>query len=204
MTLLKITVLAAGALIILISAAVVTIRRRLLVVTVDGQSMEPALRAGDRVLARRTGVGAVKAGQVIVLRSTGGHMQPIARGPRLEDGTVSTAGEGFLIKRLVARPGDTAPSEFGPPGAVRRGDIVPPEAILAVGDNPGHSFDSRQAGYLPAVNMVGVAVRTLRRPKKRPPRSLALRCRPLSMPEFALERCSTTPHTPRIQDNVVS
>ncbi|MGL5862991.1 MAG: S24/S26 family peptidase, partial [Phycicoccus sp.] len=51
------------------SAVAVTVavaRWRLSLVTVTGRSMEPALRAGDQLLVRRCGTGAVRRGRVVL------------------------------------------------------------------------------------------------------------------------------------------
>lgn len=37
--------------------------------------------------------------------------------------------------------------------------VLPAGRLLVLGDNPGHSVDSRTLGYLSATDLVGVAVR---------------------------------------------
>ncbi|HET7018611.1 MAG TPA: S26 family signal peptidase [Streptosporangiaceae bacterium] len=114
-----------------------------LVVSVAGTSMEPALRPGDRLLVRRTGLRRIKVGQVAVLR----------RPP----GPVSPGGDGeYLVKRVAAVPGDRVPESCrGLP------EYVPPGSFIMLGDNPRHSYDSRFAGLIPAELLFGVAVRRL-------------------------------------------
>ena len=67
-------------------------RRSLLVITVDGTSMEPALRSGDRLLVRRT--KRIRTGQMVVFTP------PEPREPG------GGKGRRFLVKRAVAGPGD--------------------------------------------------------------------------------------------------
>ncbi len=52
-------------------AVIVILRRRYAVVTVEGSSMQPTLHEGDRVLVRRTGIGQLRRGQVIVAEDPG-------------------------------------------------------------------------------------------------------------------------------------
>src|SRR5262249_38717842 len=125
----------------------VQLRRRLLVVTVTGSSMEPTFRAGDRVLARRAPAAVIKPGQVVVLTNTAipqNHSHPTGGGIPL-----------FMIKRLVALPGDPVPKELGNVGILRSSSVVPPGNIVVLGDNVTVSVDSRQIGYLAAERVIG-------------------------------------------------
>ncbi len=80
-------------------AALRAARRVLLFVPVSGVSMEPGLRAGQRLLAvRRPFTGPLRAGEVVVVRHRSG------------PGAV-----GHVVKRVTAVAGDRVP---GPPGAV--------------------------------------------------------------------------------------
>ncbi|NDU76999.1 hypothetical protein GWI34_30930, partial [Actinomadura sp. DSM 109109] len=61
------TWLAAAACVLLPACVLIAwVRRRYLVTTVDGPSMEPGLRTGDRLIVRRT--RRVRAGQIVVVR----------------------------------------------------------------------------------------------------------------------------------------
>lgn len=115
-----------------VAGALVLLRRRLLVVTVFGLSMQPTLRAGERLLARR-GMGAT--GDIVVVRNPKGD-------PPL------------LVKRLAAGPGEELPEVLG-------GGVVPEGKVAVLGDNPRHSLDSRHFGLLPVTDVVGVALRRL-------------------------------------------
>ncbi|MGW0435780.1 S26 family signal peptidase [Micromonospora sp. NPDC003197] len=99
-----VVVVLAGVLALVIATSV-WLRRRLLIVSVVGRSMEPTLRSGDRVLARRVSLAAVRRGDVVVVAApaqmTAGSSEPQAGSP------------GLLIKRAYAVPGD--PGDPGDP-----------------------------------------------------------------------------------------
>ncbi|GHC68014.1 S26 family signal peptidase [Streptomyces cinnamoneus] len=153
------TLCAAAALIIvfgvLLAAAV---GRRLVAVTVDGRSMEPAYRDGDRVLVRR---GALPGpGEVVVVE------RPPYRAPWEEPALSRRAGaraiyeRQWVIKRVAAVPGDPVP-----PGAVAGaggadGECVPVGMVVLLGDNREQSYDSRHVGYFPAERVLGSVLRT--------------------------------------------
>jgi signal peptidase I len=118
----------------------VWLRRRLFTVTVRGLSMRPALQPGDRVLARRVPLAAVRAGQIVVVAAPDGD-----------------AGVPWLIKRVAAVPGDPVPPWLDRARASR----VPPNCFLILGDNAAVSRDSRHLGFLAAGDLLGVVVRRL-------------------------------------------
>jgi signal peptidase I len=120
---------------------VLLLLRRLVMVTVTGRSMEPALRHGDRLLARRTGLRSVHTGQLVVLRWPG------------DDGRE------WMVKRVAAVPGEPVP-----PGVPAMGSLVPPGNLAVLGDNAAFSHDSRQLGLLPDGLLLGVVIRRLARP----------------------------------------
>ncbi|MFG2103902.1 S26 family signal peptidase [Micromonospora echinaurantiaca] len=134
-------------------------RRHLLLVSVVGRSMEPTLRAGDRVLARRVPVERVRPGDVVVVAApaamTAGH-----------PGRPGDAGPGLLIKRAYAVPGDPVPVDRVPLLRGGADPVVPPGRLVVLGDNPPHSYDSRECGYIPAADLLGVVVRP-RLPRQR-------------------------------------
>ncbi|KAB8189344.1 S26 family signal peptidase [Nonomuraea phyllanthi] len=119
---------------------VVRLRATYLVIRVHGHSMAPALTHGDRVLARRTRLAALRNGQIAVVAN-----------PR------PTGGE-YLIKRVAALPGDPVPK------AVREvvaDDVVPAGRLVLTGDNAEASFDSREHGFFHADDLRAVTVRKL-------------------------------------------
>ncbi|MEV0597249.1 S26 family signal peptidase [Nonomuraea cavernae] len=121
------------------------VRRRLVVVTVEGPSMEPALRDGDRVLVRRVPLPEVRTGQVMVARRPSRPGRPGDAGP-------------WLVKRVVAVGGDPVPAEVR--AAVdARDDRVPHGCLVVLGDNRARSADSRHWGYITAEHLLGVVHR---------------------------------------------
>src|SRR4051812_25050609 len=111
-------VAAAVATAVLVGVAALVLRALLVVVTVRGASMEPALHSGDRILVRRTPLKRVRRGQMVVFRlpehaggQAGAHPDhppphPVRRGRSLDDR--------FLVKRAVAVPGDAVPGDCRP------------------------------------------------------------------------------------------
>jgi signal peptidase I len=122
----------------LVAALLAWLRGGLLLVTVTGWSMAPALADGDRLLVRKGPAGAVRRGDVVLLRRDAGG------DPR------------NYVKRAVALPGEPMPAPVGA-GAVPAGTVV------VLGDNPG-SEDSRQWGPVPAAQVVGVVIAAAPRP----------------------------------------
>ncbi|MUL40256.1 hypothetical protein FZ103_03520 [Streptomonospora sp. PA3] len=123
-------------------------------VTVEGESMSPALHTGDRVLIRRGARRAGRGAVVVVVR------------PRIESGwrndapaSGGLAGGDWSIKRVAAAAGDPYPE------SMRRAGTVPEGHIAVLGDNPV-SVDSKQHGPCPEERVLGVVIRRLgsRRP----------------------------------------
>src|SRR5262245_21067214 len=79
------------------------LRRRLLLVTVQGRSMEPTLAEGDRVLVRRRLPARIRRSDVVVLRRPPGAV------------VVDVAGAAeLLVKRVVALGGDPVAADRFP------------------------------------------------------------------------------------------
>jgi signal peptidase I len=71
------------------------------------------------------------------------------------------AGRRWNVKRVAALPGDSVPVEVAEAAGVdARGDLVPPGALVVLGDN-ARSVDSRQRGFFAADLLLGVVVRRL-------------------------------------------
>jgi signal peptidase I len=150
-----------GAAVPLSCAAVVLLvrlRHRFVAVTVEGNSMTPTFRPGDWVLVRRASLPEVHRGQVVVVAGPRGPGGPGARG-----GGPGQAGQGWVIKRAAAVPGEPVPAGLVARLGAGPGAVVPTGRLLVLGDNPRASVDSRTLGYLPGEDLLGVAVRRLGR-----------------------------------------
>jgi signal peptidase I len=140
-------------------AALVTLLNVVVSVTsIDGQSMEPTLRQGDRILVTR-GYDRPTVGDVVSFMAVERNGQPIR-----------------LIKRVVALPGDTVEvigdsawvngrlSDAAPTASVgtesyRIGPMtVPDGTVYVLGDNRPVSLDSRWIGFVPLATIDGKAV----------------------------------------------
>ncbi|MFD8001128.1 S26 family signal peptidase [Streptomyces mirabilis] len=118
--------------------------RHLVLVTVRGRSMEPTYYERDRVLVVR-GTTALR-NRVIVVAD-----------PRHE--------EGFLIKRVLATPGESVPRDRVPALSHVPEQQVPSGKLVLVGDNLEQSLDSRQFGYFSGSSVLGrVLLRVSRHP----------------------------------------
>jgi signal peptidase I len=59
-----------------------------------------------------------------------------------------------VVKRVAAVPGDPVPAGIAVPDA-----RVPAGQLILLGDNPAESADSRQYGYAPEDEVIGVVLR---------------------------------------------
>ena len=125
---------------------------------VPTESMVPTLLAGDRVFANKFiyRFAEPKRGDIVVFEDVEG-------------------GEDYLIKRVVAIPGDRVRVANGrlkvdgemqeeiyikpqfPDGSVYGPEKVPEGYVFVMGDNRGNSADSRVFGLLPVENIEGEA-----------------------------------------------
>ncbi len=151
---LPLVVLAALAAVVAL-VALAGVRRRFAVVRVFGPSMIPTYRPGDGVLVRRTGGSALRRGQVVVFqpRRDGWTTEPL---PGLRETR-------WMLKRIVAVPGDPVPDEVLDQVGASPGATVPPGRLVVRGDGTD-SQDSRHWGYLPADRVLGVGVRRISLP----------------------------------------
>ncbi|MEV0576607.1 signal peptidase I [Streptomyces sp. NPDC050392] len=135
-----------GGAIALLAAA----RSSLLLITVEGISMEPSYADGDVLLMVRRPLARPRRGQAVVLREPAG------------DGVAApgAAGSGYAVKRLASTSGQPAPA--GTAGVGHRMP-VPAGHVAVLGDNASHSTDSREWGVLRNDQVVGVILGRVRR-----------------------------------------
>lgn len=152
--------IAGAAVVVLVAfaaAGCLLIRRRLVAVEVVGDSMRPALAAGNRALVRRVRAADVRVGQIVVFEQPrrdqrgwtwpGGHAAPVRR---------------WMIKRVAAVSGDPVPRAVAERLHTVPGAVVPAGHLAVLGDNQADSIDSRVLGYVPADRVLGVVLRRLR------------------------------------------
>ncbi|GII65752.1 S26 family signal peptidase [Sphaerisporangium krabiense] len=134
------------------------LRRNLEVVTVLGNSMEPALLDGDRVLVRRCTVSRARRGDIVLL-----HLDRPLGWPAGRPVLLGNGGHIPMLKRLVGLPGEALPAELRDLGNVFHETVVPADGIVVLGDNGASSKDSRQHGYLPSRWVAGKVIRRMTR-----------------------------------------
>ncbi|HZR51304.1 MAG TPA: S26 family signal peptidase [Streptosporangiaceae bacterium] len=139
----------------LVAAGVVIARRQITIVSVTGQSMEPALTAGDRVLVRRARLRSVRTGQIVVVETPSADREWTGKPAGRDLARV------WMIKRVAAIPGEPLPD--GLPAAIADATAVPAGKLIVLGDNPPMSMDSRYLGYVPGERLLGVVVGSLPR-----------------------------------------
>jgi signal peptidase I len=133
--------------------AVWWLRGRYLTVTVDGRSMLPTYRPGERLLVRRMAPDALRTGQVVVFRA----FAPPGPTQEQPDNELSA----WIVKRVAAAPGDPIPRDTVAALRTAPGRRVPADRVVLLGDNPASSHDSRRSGYFAADRLLGVVVRRL-------------------------------------------
>jgi signal peptidase I len=133
-----------------VAAGVWHVRRNWAVITVEGPSMEPAFRQGDRVAVRRTPGVTVSSGDVVVIERRDSFADQRRRSAR------AWAGRRWMIKRVGAVAGEPVPDGIPVTDAV-----VPAGKLVLLGDNADASFDSRTVGYFSADLLLGAVVRRM-------------------------------------------
>ncbi|MEV3934738.1 S24/S26 family peptidase [Glycomyces sp. NPDC049804] len=123
----------------LMAESVRQLRRRWLLVKVEGVSMEPALRDGQEVLAKRT--SRIATGDIVVVA---------APDPQLGWAEAKRARAPWWVKRVAAGPDEPMPGS---------GEAVPPGHYFLLSDNPAGE-DSRRHGPCPGNLIVGSVIRT--------------------------------------------
>lgn len=109
------------------------------IVVVNGPSMEPTYKHGDRLLMTSAYwlFGEIQKGDVVVIIRPNGDL---------------------LIKRVVAMAGEQIPPKYWSPLVYMMGGRVPEGHIFVVGDNLERSEDSRRLGAIPLSYVQGKIV----------------------------------------------
>lgn len=118
-------------------------RRYLVLVTVRGGSMRPALVDGDRLVVVRIPGRSVCPGDIVAIRNPA----PVSAGDARR----------LYVKRVAAVAGDPLPPHVPATAGSR---FVPAGHLAMLGDWP-HSLDSRTWGCIPDELVIGVAVRRI-------------------------------------------
>lgn len=120
---------------------------------VRGSSMQPTLHEGDRVFVVKYRFGTTpNRGDVVVLKNVRGADEMLIKRVVAISGDQVTAGDGSLVVNGKYRHGST--NDYMP---VEYSLIVPDGFIFVMGDNEGHSYDSRSFGPVPVKDMMGRA-----------------------------------------------
>ncbi|TDU83984.1 signal peptidase I [Kribbella voronezhensis] len=133
-----------------IAAILWWMRGRYVVVTVDGTSMKPSYRPGDRLLVRRTSADGLRRGDVVVVSASPATSPPFG----------AVGDHRWVVKRIAGLPGQLVPPEVARtvPHA-----IVPAGQLILLGDNAANSVDSRTAGSYAGERVLGVVLRQVGR-----------------------------------------
>jgi signal peptidase I len=126
------------------------LRGRFVVVTVDGTSMQPTYRPGDRLLVRRTSANRLRRGDVVVVTASPATSPPFG----------AVGHRRWVVKRIAGLPGQAVPPEVARtvPHAT-----VPAGQLILLGDNAPDSIDSRMAGCYADDRVLGIVLRQLGR-----------------------------------------
>lgn len=154
------TALLLPALAVLAGVALTWLRRRLRIVTIDGDSMRPALHPGDQMLVRRAPLTRVRVGDIVVFAPP----RPEVPEPDPTEQVIAElpVEQWWVIKRVVAVAGDPVPATVATAVGASSDTPVPDGALVVIGDNRDSSFDSRSFGYVWADAVLGVVVRRIR------------------------------------------
>jgi signal peptidase I len=148
-------------------------------VYVDGESMEPTLVTGQRLIVYKTGYyfSPPSRGDVIVLQIEEGvtRFMPFLQGLPFMRKVIPDLSEVDYIKRVIGVPGDTIETRDGyvyvngkkldepyimditMPG-IDEAVTVPPNKVFVMGDNRQNSRDSRELGFIEYNRIKGKAV----------------------------------------------
>lgn len=121
---------------------------------VHGSSMYPTLNDGDRVfVVPYRGNTSVDRGDVVVLKGVGNTDEMLIKRAVALPGDKVTIGDGKVIvnDRYVHRNTNRTSNQ-------PQSQLVPDRMLFVMGDNEGHSYDSRTFGPIPENRVVGKAM----------------------------------------------
>jgi signal peptidase I len=119
------------------------VRRNFVAVTIHGSSMEPTYHDGDQVIVRCSGGASCRYSDVVVFLN-----------PQTETLDSETSQPRWLVKRVVAVPGDRLP-EYMLSCPDSTASSVPEGFFAVQGDSP-RSVDSRHFGLVSDADILGV------------------------------------------------
>ena len=121
---------------------------------VNGSSMYPTLHDGDRVfVVPYRGNTSPDRGDVVVLKNVGGTGDLlIKRAVALAGDRVALGGGRVVVNDLYVHESSNGPARGQP------ASLVPDDTIFVMGDNEGHSYDSRTFGPVPMSSVMGKAM----------------------------------------------
>lgn len=120
---------------------------------VEGQSMQPSLRPGELVIVLPA--WGIRRGDVVVVRDPRHPERETVKRVLGLPGELVELGDRQLVVDGVARPEPWLPDSAA---AGAGGWRVPPGHVVVLGDNRGHSTDSRTYGPVPRALVVGRVV----------------------------------------------
>ncbi|AYN39609.1 signal peptidase I [Streptomyces dangxiongensis] len=132
----------------------VVARRRLIVVDVEGLSMQPEYEPGDRVLVRRGVIP--RRGQVVVVKRPAVDLPEWAKPLAVPEERRSVTAQGWMIKRVAGTSGDSWWSQ-----ETGTEHLIPEGHLYLLGDNPERSLDSRLIGLIPVDQLLGTVWKRL-------------------------------------------
>ncbi|MEU8407784.1 signal peptidase I [Micromonospora sp. NPDC048842] len=123
-------------------------------VLITGSSMEPTYHDGDRILVRRLPHQRFRVGDVVVIECPDDRGSWSSTPPGRRD-----LNRIWMIKRVMALPGDPVPRALVPALTTVPEEFVPPGQVVVLGDAGRRSYDSKHVGYFPMDRVLGVALR---------------------------------------------
>ncbi len=136
------------------------------IVTVSGSSMEPTLQSGSTVFINRLAYG--------IAKPFGAELVTQWANPKKGDIVLYLYNNKMVVKRCEGISGEALdfskdseyiivgekqfPLSEGQFQRIKFDTVIPEGTILAIGDNPAQSVDSRDYGFIPVKNILGKVI----------------------------------------------